>query len=252
MQWRCIVQWCRTPHRALHHHVLSSWRCTRLKYEEKYLERKIDECWCGLPERVSHNLHVLSILPVTIRLQSQLNCALLTSAVWPIRVWIFLRDEDCMTISTFLSSFRCLRASANIPDGDRTIEGSSDHLITSRVETNRYNFTCMALFDGSCFNAHRNTRHWSVTHKKRGYLGAGDNIPQLGCMIHTASDQNRALRIECQAYLHGGYPTVRQWFTMVVHVLFRLYGHEAYGNRYHALNSRCRRFCRTSQWLFYH
>ena len=43
-----------------------------------------------LPLFVSHILQVLSMEPVAINEQSQLNCALLISALWPINVWILL------------------------------------------------------------------------------------------------------------------------------------------------------------------
>ena len=48
----------------------------------------------NIPFLVSQILHVLSIEPVAMREQSQLNWALLISAIWPINVWILLKHNN--------------------------------------------------------------------------------------------------------------------------------------------------------------
>jgi hypothetical protein len=53
----------------------------------------------NLPELTSHSLHVLSMEPVAMREQSQLNCALLISALWPTSDWIRLYTNHEMIIS---------------------------------------------------------------------------------------------------------------------------------------------------------
>jgi hypothetical protein len=39
----------------------------------------------------------------------------------------------------------CLLASSHVPYGNGAIERRGDHLIAARVETNRYDFTCVTL-----------------------------------------------------------------------------------------------------------
>lgn len=45
---------------------------------------------------------------------------------------------------------------------------------------------------------------------------------------------------------------VRRCVSMVIHLRFRLYGHEAYGSRFHGRYSKYRLFYRMNQWLSYH
>lgn len=49
----------------------------------------------------SQILHVLSIDPVAISEESQLNWALLISALWPINVWIFLDKNTALICSVY-------------------------------------------------------------------------------------------------------------------------------------------------------
>ena len=119
-------------------------------------------------------LQVLSMEPVTMREQSQLNWTLLISPLWPINVWTRLRENreqhqvscalvcriynrhahvvrckwwNVQTGHTQMHSDDASPSWRHVPYGDRVVEGAGDELISHRVKAQREDL-CSVTLDG--------------------------------------------------------------------------------------------------------